>query len=111
MRHLRPLVINENKFEEELLDELKDAKFIKVGFIPSTKDWGIAYVKNGEKRELGGFKSIYAVHDFLTDNNIEYGGKESHLMAKKFMDSEISKIPLPKYQRYLINNGIDDMIK
>jgi hypothetical protein len=91
MKHIKPLIINENLSHRELIKELKDANFIIVKYLGKNKNWGIEYNKNKEKYEEGGFNSSNEVHEFLLNNNINYHGKEGYILMQKYREKELKK--------------------
>jgi len=99
--------LNEEMTHKELAEDLKTAKFIQVEFVGKGKNWGLTYTKDGEKHEEGGFNTNADVHNFLVDNDIDYGGKPGYLQMKGFRDKQIAKVPFGNYQRQLMDNGID----
>lgn len=100
-----------NESHEELASELQGAKFIQVEYIPN-KGWGISFLKDGRKKEEGGFANSNQAHDFLIRNGIDYSGKDGYIQMKEFRDKEKSKNPFQTYQQELLNFGIDkDLIQ
>jgi hypothetical protein len=91
----------------ELAKELEGAKYIQVELVKD-KYWGVKYLKNKEIFYAGKFLMNDDVHEFLLNNNIDYGGKEGYMVMKKYRDNMI-KIPFDAYQRDLIKKGIEDI--
>ena len=94
--------------KNDLAKELKDAKYICVDHIGKGMNWGVTYIKDGQKKEEGNFNTNADVHRFLIENDIDYDGKEGFLLMKKFRDREIAKVPFSEYQRKLIDEGIPE---
>jgi hypothetical protein len=92
---------------EDLVEELKDAKYIEVDHVGG-KYWGVRYIKNGQTYMAGKFLMNEDVHEFLIANNIDYRTKEGYMSMRKFR-ADKKKIPYSSYQRDLIEKGIDDM--
>jgi len=110
MNFIKRLKLNENLTKNELLDDLRDgANYINVEYIDKENGWGVVYVKDKKKRKEGGFNTPVEVHNFLCDNDIDYGGKEGYLMIKKIRDTQNAPIPLKKYQQEILNKGIKNI--
>jgi len=101
--------INEGVTNKQLLDNLQGAKFLQVEYNSAEHGWGVKYSKNGEIFTQGKFNTNADVHNFLIENDIDYGGKEGYLFMKKYRDKQV-KIPFSNYQQELLKNGIDDML-
>lgn len=102
--------LNENMTNQELLDNLKKAKYIIVEYNEKDKGWGIGYVKDGKSHLEGNFNTGEEAHEFLEDNEIDYAGKSGYDYMKKFRDKNTKKIPFTAYQRELMAGGIKDML-
>jgi len=102
--------INESMTSKEILNNLKDSKYIGVEYNEKDKGWGISYVKDGQRFLEGNFNTDEEAHEFLMDNNIEYIGKSGYTYMKKFRDKNSPKIPFIAYQREIIAKGIKDML-
>jgi hypothetical protein len=101
--------LNEAMTNKQLLDELKSgAAWIEPIYVVKNKKWGVEYWKNKEKYQEGSFNTLRDVHKFLEENNIEYKGQEGYKLMKQFRDKEIAKLPFQSYQRYLIDNELND---
>lgn len=101
--------INENLTHAELIEDLKDAKFIQVEFIGGDKRWGVSYLKGGKKHEEGMFNNVFDVHNFLIENDIQYDGRNGFEYMKQHRKS-MQNLPFQGYQRALMDNGIEDML-
>lgn len=90
----------------ELVQDLKDAKYIAVDF---NKTWCITYLKGGERKYEGDFNTSAEAHQFLIDNNIDYIGKDGYIDMKRRRDQFglDNKIPFKNYQEELLTKGID----
>jgi len=103
--------LNESVTKKELLDNLQGAKFVNVEYNTADKGWGVHYSKGGKTFLEGNFNTNAEVHEFLLDNNIDYGGKEGYLNMKKQRAKMNQGIPYPKYQQELMVKGIKDMFE
>lgn len=109
MNFIKRLKLNESITRKELVDELRDAKYIVVEYINKENGWGVCYFKGKQKKREGGFNTSIEVHNFLCDNDIEYQGKEGYLMIKKIRDQQNASIPFKKYQQEILNKGIKNL--
>lgn len=108
MKHVKLLRLNEELTRLELAEELKKAKYIQVAPI-SDKQWGILYFINGEKKSEGGFNTNYEAHEFLNDNNIDYGGRDGFLTFDKYRDRKSTTEPYRGYQKELMRKGLSGL--
>jgi len=98
--------INEELTNKELIDELNGAIHIEVSPNPDG-GWGVLYYKNGKKQIDGQFNTNGEVHEFLIDNDIEYGGRGGYEYMKRIRKKLNQNIPYSGYQDELITRGID----
>ena len=102
--------LNEGLTHADLAKDLKDgAKFIQVEYIGNGKKWGVSYSKKGEKHEEGDFNTVFDVHNFLIENEIEYDGRQGFEMMRKYRAKQLN-IPFKGYQDVLNDKGIEDML-
>lgn len=108
MKHLKIFnKLNEKMTPKELEEELKSgATWIEPALIGNL--WGVIYHKNGEKHEEGLFNTSAEVYKFLTKIGVYYKGKSGFDMMSKYREREIEKLPFQKYQRYLMQHGLED---
>lgn len=101
--------VNENLSVKELRDDLKTSKYVHVDYDNKSRKWGVTYTKDGVTKTVGLFNTNSEVHEFLIENDIDYGGKEGYMTMKKYRDKISPKIPFSSYQKDLIDKGIEDM--
>jgi len=100
--------VNEGISNKELLDELKDAKYIGVTYNGEEGGWGVEYHKNQKKFTAGRFNSNHDVHNFLIENDIDYNERTGFEYMRKYRKPK-DNVPFQAYQQDLIDNGIENM--
>lgn len=109
MKHLKKLILNESLNRKELLSELKNSKYIYITYLGKEDGWGVIYYIDGIKKQNGGFNSMEDVHNYLIENDIDYGSKSSHEIELSTRDKKYKNVSYKGYQKELLSKNLEDL--